>query len=355
MSILSVSVSHKTTSVDLLSRLAMDSATAGKLGQALLDSDHIDEAIVLSTCNRTELYASVSRFHGGLDDATTQLAELAGWSVPELQHSCAVYFDEGAVAHLFAVAAGLDSLVVGESQILGQVKHALAAAQSSGTVGTVLNALFQQALRVGKRVQSETDIGHAGRSLVSLGVRPADGGDRPADRPPGARGRSRGDGGSGSPDGCRRSGPRSPASTAPSSAPSGSPTSWVATPCRSPSCRRRSAGPRCWSPAPAPGICSSAATCSPGPGSAASWIWRCPRTSLPTSSISVSPWSISTGWYANAGSGADLGAESGEVAAATDLVDSEVERLPRRCAGPRRWRRPSSPCARWRPRWWPPS
>ncbi len=167
MSILSVTVSHKTTSVDLLSRLAMDSATAGKLGQALLDSDHIDEAIVLSTCNRTELYASVSRFHGGLDDATTQLAELAGWSVPELQHSCAVYFDEGAVAHLFAVAAGLDSLVVGESQILGQVKHALAAAQSSGTVGTVLNALFQQALRVGKRVQSETDIGHAGRSLVS--------------------------------------------------------------------------------------------------------------------------------------------------------------------------------------------
>lgn len=167
MSILTVSVSHKTTSVDLLSRLAMDSASATKLAGALLDSDHIDEVVVLSTCNRTEIYTSVSRFHGGLDDVTTQLAQLAGLDVSDLQHSCAVYFDEGAVAHVFAVAAGLDSLVVGESQILGQLRQALTNAQSAGTVGTVLNALFQQALRVGKRVQSETDIGYAGRSLVS--------------------------------------------------------------------------------------------------------------------------------------------------------------------------------------------
>ena len=167
MSILSVSVSHKTTDVEALSRFAMDAATAGKLAESLLGSDHIDEAVVLSTCNRTEVYASVSRFHGGLDDVTQQLADLAGLSVVELQNSCAVYFDEGAVAHVFAVAAGLDSLVVGESQILGQVRLSLTAAQTAGTVGTVLNALFQQALRVGKRVQSETDIGHAGRSLVT--------------------------------------------------------------------------------------------------------------------------------------------------------------------------------------------
>ena len=82
-----------------------------------------------------------------------------------------MYFDEGAVAHTFAVAAGLDSVVIGESQILGQVKNALTAAQSAGTVGTVLNALFQQALRVGKRVQAETGIGSAGRSLVSVAYR----------------------------------------------------------------------------------------------------------------------------------------------------------------------------------------
>ncbi len=113
MSILIVSVSHKTTSVDVLSQLAMDPATAGKLGDALIASDHIDEAVVLSTCNRTEVYASVSRFHGGLDDATSLVAELAGISVDELRKICAVYFDEGAVAHVFTVASGLDSHGVG--------------------------------------------------------------------------------------------------------------------------------------------------------------------------------------------------------------------------------------------------
>jgi glutamyl-tRNA reductase len=167
MSILAVSVSHKTTSVDVLARVAMEPATATKLAQAMISSDHVDEAVVLSTCNRTEMYASVSRFHGGLDDITSALGGLAGVGVAELRQMCAVYFDEGAVAHTFAVAAGLDSLVVGENQILGQVKSALTACQTHGTVGSVLNALFQQALRVGKRVHTETAIGSAGRSLVT--------------------------------------------------------------------------------------------------------------------------------------------------------------------------------------------
>ena len=171
MSVLVVSVSHKSTSVAHLADLALDAATALKLADELLTSDHIDEAVVLATCNRTEIYASVSRFHGALDDATAALADLGGLSVAELQDRCAVYFDEGAVAHTFAVAAGLDSVVIGESQVLGQVKSALTAAQSAGTVGTVLNALFQQALRVGKRVQAETGIGSAGRSLVSVAYR----------------------------------------------------------------------------------------------------------------------------------------------------------------------------------------
>ena len=167
MSILVVSVSHRSTSVGMLSRLAMDAGGATKLAEQLVESDHIDEAVVLSTCNRTELYTSVSRFHGGLDDTVAALADLAGLSVDELRTLCAVYFDEGAVAHTFAVAAGLESVVVGESQILGQVRAALTICQGVGTVGTVLNSLFQQALRVGKRVQTETGIGTAGRSLVS--------------------------------------------------------------------------------------------------------------------------------------------------------------------------------------------
>ncbi len=171
MSVLVVSVSHKSTSVAHLAELALDASAAGKLADQLLTSEHIDEAVVLATCNRTEIYASVSRFHGALADATEALADLAGLGTTTIQSRCAVYFDEGAVAHTFAVAAGLDSVVVGESQILGQVKNALTAAQSNGTVGTALNALFQQALRVGKRVQAETGIGSAGRSLVSVAYR----------------------------------------------------------------------------------------------------------------------------------------------------------------------------------------
>ena len=167
MSILAVSVSHRSTSVAQLARLAMDPATAAKLAATLVGSEHIDEAVVLSTCNRTELYASVSRFHGGLDDAVQALADLAGESVSGLRTMCGVFFDEGAVAHAFSVASGLDSVVVGENQILGQVRSALALAQAEGTVGTVLNALFQQAIRVGKRVQTETAVAGAGRSLVT--------------------------------------------------------------------------------------------------------------------------------------------------------------------------------------------
>jgi glutamyl-tRNA reductase len=167
MSILALSVSHKTAPVEVLARLALDAPTSTKLVDALLASEHIDEAIVLSTCNRTEIYAAVSRFHGALDDISTTLADFAGMNLEGLQDVCAVYFDEGAVAHTFSVASGLDSVVVGESQVLGQVKAALTHCQAVGSVGTVLNTLFQSAIRVAKRVHSETGIGSAGRSLVT--------------------------------------------------------------------------------------------------------------------------------------------------------------------------------------------
>ena len=167
MSILALSVSHKTAPVDVLARFALDPTASTKLVDALLASEHIDEVIALSTCNRTEIYAAVSRFHGALDDVSTTLADFAGVSIPELQAVCAVYFDEGAVAHTFSVASGLDSVVVGESQVLGQVKAALTHCQALGSVGTVLNTLFQSAIRVAKRVHSETGVGSAGRSLVT--------------------------------------------------------------------------------------------------------------------------------------------------------------------------------------------
>lgn len=171
MSILVVSVSHKTTSIDMLGRLSMDADAAAKLGESLTRSEHIDEAVVLSTCNRTEIYAEVGRFHAGLDEITERLAEATGVEASVLRGVCSVYFDEGAVAHTFNVSGGLDSMVVGENQILGQVRTALSGAQHAGTVGTVLNSLFQQGIRVGKRVQTETTIGSAGRSMVSAALR----------------------------------------------------------------------------------------------------------------------------------------------------------------------------------------
>ncbi|MFP5283474.1 MAG: glutamyl-tRNA reductase [Actinomycetes bacterium] len=167
MSILVVSVSHKTAPVDVLAALTLDPPGAVKLADGLMASEHIDEVVVLSTCNRTEVYAAVSRFHGSVEEVTTSLADVGGLAVGEVRSRCAVYFDEGAVAHTFSVASGLDSMAEGETQILGQVRAALTAAQGAGVVGTTLNALFQQALRVGKRVQAETSVGSAGRSLVS--------------------------------------------------------------------------------------------------------------------------------------------------------------------------------------------
>ncbi|OYN99785.1 glutamyl-tRNA reductase [Enemella evansiae] len=170
MSILVVSLSHRTAPMDLLGRLSLDADASGKLTQALVGGEHVDEAVVLSTCNRLEVYAAVTRFHGGLGAATAELAGITGVSVDEIQDNCAVFYDEAAVSHCFAVASGLDSMVAGEHQILGQVRGAYSTAQQSGTVGTSLNSLFQQGLRVAKRVQSETRAGTAGRSVVTAGL-----------------------------------------------------------------------------------------------------------------------------------------------------------------------------------------
>lgn len=167
MNVLVVSVSHRTAPMHILSALAMDAAESAKLLDAVTQSEFIAEALVLSTCNRTEVYVASTRFHGGLEVIVTELAAMAGLAESDLSDHCSVFYEEAAVQHGFMVAGGLDSAVAGEHQILGQVRKALTVAQGEGTIGTTLNALFQQALRVGKRVQTETSIGSAGRSLVS--------------------------------------------------------------------------------------------------------------------------------------------------------------------------------------------
>lgn len=170
MSILVVGASHRSAPVEVLEQLALDADAVAKLRAAALATDHIQEAIVLATCNRVEIYAAVDRFHGSVDDLTGLLAGRSGLSPDVLSSALYVQYDEAAVAHLFSVATGLDSMVVGESQILGQVRAALKGGQDSESVGTTLNALFQQGLRVGKRAHAETGIDRAGQSLVSVAL-----------------------------------------------------------------------------------------------------------------------------------------------------------------------------------------
>ncbi len=170
MSVLVVGVSHRSAPVPVLERLALDGDGVHKLVGDVLDSPHVSEAAVISTCNRVEVYADVDRFHGSVEDLSAMLAAHAREAPAEVVPHLYVHFDEGAVAHLFAVAAGLDSMVVGESQILGQVRQALRRGQDVGSVGTALNALFQQALRVGKRAHAETDIDRAGHSLLTVAL-----------------------------------------------------------------------------------------------------------------------------------------------------------------------------------------
>jgi glutamyl-tRNA reductase len=125
---------------------------------------------VIATCNRLEIYADVDRFHGSVEELSGLLVERAGRSTEALLPHLYVHYDDGAVSHLFQVAAGLDSMAVGEAQILGQTRDALARGQEGGTVGPALNVLFQQALRVGKRAHAETGIDQAAPTLVSAAL-----------------------------------------------------------------------------------------------------------------------------------------------------------------------------------------
>lgn len=170
MSVLVVGLSHHSAPVALLERTALGGDELAKLLRDLHDAEHVAETMVVSTCNRVEVYADVSRFHGGVASVSELLAQHCGVALEELTPYLYVHYEDRAVQHLFSVACGLDSMVVGESQILGQVRSALRRAQEAGTVGRELDGLFQHALRVGKRAHAETGIDRAGPSLVSVGL-----------------------------------------------------------------------------------------------------------------------------------------------------------------------------------------
>jgi glutamyl-tRNA reductase len=171
MSVLVVGISHKSAPVAVLERLALDADGVAKLLTDVTAGAHVAEAAVIATCNRLEIYAEVDRFHGSVEEVSRLLVERAGEPTEAMLPHLYVHYEDGAVSHLFHVAAGLDSMAVGEGQILGQTRTALRTGQEHGTVGSALNVLFQQALRVGKRSRAETGIDQAAPTLVSEALR----------------------------------------------------------------------------------------------------------------------------------------------------------------------------------------
>ena len=140
MSLVVLGLSHHGAPLSLLESVALDPDARTALEVAVLRSEHVTEVVVLSTCNRTEVYAECLTFHGALTDITSALADACAVNRSELQPHLFVHYEERGIAHVFSVAAGLDSMAVGEAQILGQVRRSLARAQLHGHVGPALNA-----------------------------------------------------------------------------------------------------------------------------------------------------------------------------------------------------------------------
>ncbi len=170
MNLLCVGASYRTADVATLEQLAITPGGLPGVLQRLVAQPYVGEAVVLSTCNRVEVYAAVNAFHGGLGDVCTVLAEHSGIGASDLAGHLYVHYDEAAVRHAFRVSAGLDSMVVGEAQILGQLRDAYHAATEADTAGRLLHELMQQALRVGKRAHAETGIDKAGQSVVTAAL-----------------------------------------------------------------------------------------------------------------------------------------------------------------------------------------
>ena len=169
MSVLVVGISHRSAPVSLLERVTVGIGDAPDVVEDLRSAGPVGEAVVLATCNRVEVYAETEGFHAGVDAVSDLLARISGVPLDDLKKHLYVHWEGQAVLHLFEVACGLDSMVVGESQILGQLRRAYATARDGGA-GPTLHELFQKALKVGKRAHSETGIDEAGRSLVTVGL-----------------------------------------------------------------------------------------------------------------------------------------------------------------------------------------
>jgi glutamyl-tRNA reductase len=170
MSIVVIGVNHRTGPLALLERVAVPADTLAKAITSLVSRPNVREAAVLSTCNRTEVYAVAERFHGAYADIRDFFCELGGLDPDELHPHLYSQHDDAAVGHLFEVAAGLDSAVLGETEILGQVKTAWEHAQAEGGSKATLNLLFRHAIETGKRARTETGISRSTTSVSHAAV-----------------------------------------------------------------------------------------------------------------------------------------------------------------------------------------
>jgi glutamyl-tRNA reductase len=170
MSLVVVGLNHRTVPVELLERVSVPPEGLPKALQALARAEHLAEVVLLSTCNRTEIYAHATLFHPAMQDASDFLADTSGVDPEQFADLLYTYHDDAAVAHLFGVAAGLDSMIIGEGEILGQVREAWSSAEREGTSGPLLSRTFRHAIEVGKRARTETAIGRHAVSVSSAAV-----------------------------------------------------------------------------------------------------------------------------------------------------------------------------------------
>ena len=171
MSLVVVGINERDTPLELLGNIAVSDRDLAKVLRRLCDSSNLDEAVVLSTCMRTEIYAVVERFHDGISDIHEVFIERAGSArldAGTLADHLVVEYDDAAARHLFEVASGIDSAVLGEGEILRQVRHASSRAREEQSSGPVLDGLFRHAVEVGKRARSETAIARGITSLAHV-------------------------------------------------------------------------------------------------------------------------------------------------------------------------------------------
>ncbi len=174
MPLLVVGCNHLRAPLDVLERLAVPADDLPKALRGVLALEHVTEAVIVSTCNRVEVYAHVTRFHPGLQEVRGWLAERGDVHPQDLDEVQYSFHEDHAAAHLFAVAGGLDSMVIGERQIAGQVKQAMEVAREEGAARRVLQRVFRQAVSVGRRVRRESRIGEGASSMVDVGLAVAD-------------------------------------------------------------------------------------------------------------------------------------------------------------------------------------